>query len=141
MGQPPQCHTGLTAWTPIATPSTAPLANRTRLDCEEYEDNTAGAIPCNWLVSSVDTVDFASWNPSVDVYNCMLANSTRYCVLLGERYDISLLLDNQTVPYADVLSNTAVNSTTTCYSWYDTGNGTIDCSGLWLGYAYCVGVL
>ncbi|PWY95959.1 hypothetical protein BO94DRAFT_571459 [Aspergillus sclerotioniger CBS 115572] len=78
--------TGLTSWVPIVTPTTAPLAPNTRRDCEDYEDNTYGQIPCRWLVKGVSMVDFASWNPSVDVYDCKLANNTRYCTLLGSGY-------------------------------------------------------
>ncbi|PYI11039.1 hypothetical protein BO78DRAFT_466691 [Aspergillus sclerotiicarbonarius CBS 121057] len=70
--------TGLTSWVPIVTPTTAPLAPNTRRDCEEYEDNIYGEIPCRWLVKRVSLVDFASWNPSVDFYDCKLANNTRY---------------------------------------------------------------
>lgn len=117
--------TDITSWTPIATPTTrtAPLANGTRLDCEEYEDSTYGSIPCNWLASGASTLDFANWNPSVEFYNCTLTNNTRHCTLLGDGYDLGQVTVNETKPYADTSSNAAPNATTACYSWYDTGNG------------------
>lgn len=115
--------TDITSWTPIAIPTTAPLANGTRLDCEEYEDNAYGSIPCNWLASGASTLDFANWNPSVEFYNCTLTNNTRYCTLLGDGYDLGQVRVNETKPYADTPSNAAPNATTACYSWYDTGNG------------------
>lgn len=114
--------TNLTSFTPIATPSTAPLAKKTRLDCEEYKDNLYGSVPCDWLALGVNLPDFATWNPSLDVYDCMLTNNTRYCTLLGTGYDTSKL--NTTVsPYVDVPSDAAVNSTPNCYSWYHTSKG------------------
>ncbi|KAJ5975193.1 hypothetical protein N7481_008900 [Penicillium waksmanii] len=153
--------TNLTSFTPIATPSTAPLAKKTRLDCEEYKDNLYGSVPCDWLALGVNLPDFATWNPSLDVYDCMLTNNTRYCTLLGTGYNTSKL--NTTVlPYVDVPSGAAVNSTPNCYSWYHTSKATpcdeilsfaniafdafyawnpsvkSDCSNIWLNVSYCI---
>jgi hypothetical protein len=115
--------TNLTSWIPIVTPTTAPLANNTRLDCDEYTDNTLGPVPCHWIALGVDIADFASWNPSVDVYNCSLANNTRYCTLLGSGYDISNLTVDPNLYYAEVPPDAAVNSTHECYAWYYTSKG------------------
>ncbi|KAF7173330.1 hypothetical protein CNMCM5623_005526 [Aspergillus felis] len=154
--------TNLTPWVPIVTPTTAPLANNTRLDCDEYTDNTLGSVPCDWLALGVDIGDFASWNPSVDVYNCTLANNTRYCTLLGSGYDISNLPVDPSLYYADVPPDAAVNSTHECYNWYHTSKATpcedilsyanisltafyawnpsvkSDCSNVWLNVSYCI---
>ncbi|RAL00815.1 uncharacterized protein BO80DRAFT_407163 [Aspergillus ibericus CBS 121593] len=113
--------TNLTSWVPIVTPITAPLVPNTRLDCDIYEDNVYGQIPSLWLVAGVSILDFASWNPSVEWFNCTLTNNTRYCTLLGPGYDLTKLPDvPESSYYADVPSNAASNSTHNCYRWYTT---------------------
>lgn len=113
--------TNLTSWVQIATPTTAPLAPNTRLDCEKYEDNIYGQIPCLWLAAEVSVLDFADWNPSVEWYNCTLTNYTRYCTLLGSGYlstNMGELSDSAL--FTDPPNNAAPNSTRECLSWYTT---------------------
>ncbi|KAJ6093873.1 hypothetical protein N7467_002718 [Penicillium canescens] len=155
--------TSLTSWAPIVLPTTAPLANHTRKDCEEYEDNTEGLIPCYWMAQGVSVYNFVQWNPSLEFLNCTLANNTRYCTLLGSRYYLSNMPDADSADeYAAYPSNAAINSTEACYTWYETSesascapilayadisfdafyswNPSIrsDCSNLWLNTSYCI---
>ncbi|KAL6228628.1 hypothetical protein BDW75DRAFT_246522 [Aspergillus navahoensis] len=115
--------TNLTSWALIVTPTAAPLANRTRLDCAEYEENYDGAIPCDWIARGVNFLDFISWNPSLDPYDCSLTNNTRYCTLLGSGYYTGNLTDDPSLIYADYPSNAAPNSTEKCKQWYETMDG------------------
>ncbi|CEL11919.1 hypothetical protein ASPCAL15013 [Aspergillus calidoustus] len=154
--------TNLTSWVPIVTPVTAPLAKRTRRDCEEYEDNYDGAILCSWIARGVNFLDFISWNPSLDPYDCTLANNTRYCTLLGSGYLIQDTNPDESLLYADVPSNAAPDSTAKCYYWHETQDGDTcekimasanialdafyawnpsvksDCSNMWLNTSYCM---
>jgi hypothetical protein len=126
--------TSLTSWTPIVLLSTAPLANHSRRDCEEYEDNTEGHIPCYWMAKGVDVYDFVKWNLSLDLFNCTLTNNTRYCSLLGSGYYLSNLADDDPPEvYAEYPSNAAPNSTKECYNWYETTTGT---ASHLMNYAY-----
>ncbi|KAL6228741.1 hypothetical protein BDW75DRAFT_134414 [Aspergillus navahoensis] len=112
--------TNLTSWVPIVTLTAAPLANRTRLDCEEYKDNYDSAIPCDWIAQGVNFLDFISWNPSLDPYDCSLTNNARYCTVLGSGYYTGNLTDDPSLIYADYSSNAAPNSTEKCKQWYET---------------------
>ncbi|KAJ5782092.1 hypothetical protein N7457_003866 [Penicillium paradoxum] len=156
--------TSLTSWKPIVLPSTAPLANHTRKDCDVYEDNTDGPIPCYWMARGVSFYNFVQWNPSLNFWNCTLTNNTRYCTLLGPGYYLSNLPDDEPADeYAEYPSNAAPNSTKECYIWYETSgesascvsiladadisfdafyswNPSIksDCSNIWLSTSYCI---
>lgn len=110
----------LTPWISIPKPSTAPLANGTRNDCKEYRDNVHGSIPCDWLTTQVSNLHFSQWNPSVDWWNCTLANSTRYCTLLGDAFIMDLEGEDE---YIDMPVTAAPNSTYNCYYWYQTEEG------------------
>ncbi|KAL2786993.1 hypothetical protein BJX66DRAFT_341680 [Aspergillus keveii] len=150
----------LPPWTSLPTPSTAPLANGTRKDCKEYKDNTRGELPCEWFMGFVSILNFADWNPSLDWWNCTLANNTRYCTLLGDSFIVDE--DDLEPDYEDMPVNAAPNSTYDCYYWYPTGEGDTcdsilqlagialdafyawnpsvksDCSNLWLETSYCI---
>ncbi|KAF4545498.1 Carbohydrate-binding module family 50 protein [Lasiodiplodia theobromae] len=138
-----------------------PLANGTRADCLTYDDNARGDVSCNIITDEyfVQQSIFLQWNPSLDTYNCILKNETRYCALLGNGYaDLSPF----TPAYASKPDNAAANSTEKCYDWWETADGedcqyvldsssiTIkyfyqwnpavkdDCSNLWMETSYCV---
>ncbi|KAL2813346.1 hypothetical protein BDW59DRAFT_167529 [Aspergillus cavernicola] len=113
-------------WTskePIPTSTSFPLAKGTRKDCLEYEDNTFGDVPCNWLATKVDNVRFAEWNPSVNYWHCLLTNGTRYCTLYAEEftrpgYSDENYEDDETAPYEEAPADAAVDSTRECYVWF-----------------------
>lgn len=98
-----------------------PLANGSRQDCLEYTDNSLGDVSCDYINAGVDISDFFAWNPSLNPYNCILSNETRYCTLRGIGY--ANFNSTSKASYAEVPSNAAPNSTTNCYEWYSIQTG------------------
>jgi hypothetical protein len=106
-----------------SNPTNAPLADGTRIDCVEYTDSNSGDVPCDCLVPGVSLLDFAAWNPSVEWYNCVLADNTRYCSLLHEPFLEPYVPDDEDSLYVDIPGNAASVSTSACHKWYEVVEG------------------